>query len=87
VTSARMWEAVAAKGHHVSAEEFCRDVVVPAAQAESGCIGVEWFTDGTARVVVISRWREARRAEAWAEPAPAIPLFDRSHAWVFTVGE
>jgi hypothetical protein len=81
-----MWEAVALDGALADAEEHCRDVIVPAAREQAACRGAEWFTDGAARVVVITRWETREDAQDFAEDPPALPVLSRHHAWVFAVG-
>ena len=81
-----MWEAVALDGCLPDAEEHCRDVIVPAARELAACRGAEWFTDGEARVVVITRWDDRGPAEAFVEEPPTLPVLARHHAWTFTIG-
>ena len=83
---ARMWEAVAVEGCLADAEELCRDIIVPAARERDECRGAEWFSDGEARVVVITRWDTHEDAEDFVEANPELPVLSRHEAWIFTSG-
>jgi hypothetical protein len=79
---ARMWEARVVSGRLDEAVGWLRDVVVPRALAEPGCLDAEVFraADEPPRVVLVTRWDGPT---GWIEGEAPPGVLARADAWTF----